>query len=154
MPGTSERDAPVADTHRPGYAAVIGDLVGSRQAAAGLFDHVTAALTRVNDRIEALQPLQITIGDEFQGVYRGLGAALDATLLVRLLLHGTADVRFGIGWGGFTRWNPDRAPFEQDGPAWWAAREALDAARAQESGAGLPVGWRSVDYAQVSGAHK
>jgi hypothetical protein len=128
----------------PGYAAVIGDVVGSRRMQPGvLLRRLRTALQRTNARVTALQPLQPTLGDEFQGVYRRLGQALNATLLVRLLLHDVTDVRFGVGWGTFTRWDPDRAPFEQDGPAWWSARAALEAALAQERRTGIPAGLRT-----------
>lgn len=125
------------------YVTVIGDVVGSRQADPDLFDRLQDALERTNARIHAMQPLQVTVGDEFQAVYRRLGDALNAAILVRLLLHETAEIRFGVGWGTFTRWNSERSPFEQDGPAWWAARDALKAIRKQESGFGVPAGWRT-----------
>jgi hypothetical protein len=131
----------LASADTPGYAAVLGDVVRSRHADVGFFDRLHQALGHANERIDALQPLQITIGDEFQGVYRRLGDALNTTLLLRLLLHDVVDVRFGIGWGTFTRWVPERAPYEQDGPAWWAAREALKEAVSQEARPGTPAGW-------------
>jgi hypothetical protein len=34
------------------------------------------------------------------------------------------DVRFGIGWGGVTML--DESAGIQDGPGWWAAREAIE----------------------------
>ena len=130
-------------TAQAGYAAVIGDVVGSRETGEDLFERLDGALARAGERVPAVQPLQVTNGDEFQGVYRALGPALNATLLVRLLLHDVADVRFGVGWGAFTRWSAERTPYEQDGPAWWAAREALEAVERYESAAGIPRGWRT-----------
>ncbi len=139
--GTTPEVEPAAA--QAGYAAVIGDVVGSREAGEDLFDRLDDALARTGERVPGLQPLQVTIGDEFQGVYQSLGAALNATLLVRLLLHDVVDVRFGVGWGAFTRWSAERTPYEQDGPAWWAAREALESVERHESAAGTPHGWRT-----------
>ena len=109
-------------------AALIGDVVASREHGdqQRLFASVTAVLEAVNARTTPLQPLQMTIGDEFQGAYGDLGTALDAGLEIRLGLVGTCDVRFGIGWGEITAHDPRRAPLAQSGSAWWSARSALD----------------------------
>jgi hypothetical protein len=72
-----------------------------------------------------VQPLQATVGDEFQGAYPSLGRATRAALLVRLSLLPDVDVRCGIGFGEATVLDGTRTPLLQDGPAWWAAREAL-----------------------------
>ena len=68
--------------------AVLGDVVGSKRHAdaAALRSLLKARLARVNGLIEADQPLLMTIGDEFQGLYGGIDAALEATLLLRLSL--------------------------------------------------------------------
>jgi len=97
-----------------------------------------------NSRTTAVQPLALTIGDEFQGLYRNLADVLEATLSIRLSLHLRADVRFGIGWGPLTTYDEKRAPFEQDGPAWWAAREAIERVRAIVHQREMPRGVRSV----------
>lgn len=131
--------------------AVLGDLVASRrhpdrERRARAVDE---ALTLANDRLAASQPLLPTIGDEFQGLYGDLVSALDATLVVRLALLGEVDVRFGIGSGALLAHDPARAPYEQDGPAWWAAREAVDAVRdlerRRERAAGLRTRWIDAD---------
>jgi hypothetical protein len=124
-------------------AALLGDVVRSRGHAerGRLQDRLLAALSVANDRVEAVQPLSPTIGDEFQGLYATPTGALEATLLVRLALRGDADARFGVGWGTLRLHDPARAPFGQDGPAWWAAREAIDqidrSQRSRESPRGL-----------------
>jgi len=104
-------------------AAVIGDVVGSRRAAdrAALHRRVSAALGQVT--AGAIDPPVFTVGDEFQGSYPTLGAAIDATLQLRLLLAPEIDVRFGLGWGTVTVLDADAGI--QDGPGWWAAREAI-----------------------------
>lgn len=106
-------------------AAVIGDVVASRRAAdrSALHRQVSAALGEVGDG--AIAGPAFTVGDEFQGSYPTVGAAVDAALRVRLILAPEVDVRFGIGWGRVTVLDPDAGI--QDGPAWWAAREAIQA---------------------------
>ncbi|MGV0804036.1 SatD family protein, partial [Mycolicibacterium elephantis] len=63
-----------------------------------------------------------TVGDEFQGSYRTVGAAIEAALAIRLAVAPEIDVRFGIGWGAVTVL--DAGTGIQDGPGWWTAREA------------------------------
>lgn len=124
---------------------VLGDVVASRRqpdrerSRAAVDD----ALSLANRRVPATQPLTATIGDEFQGLYPDLVSALDVTLLVRLSLVGEVDVRFGIGSGDLFPFDPEEAPFAQDGPAWWAAREAVDAVRAAEQRQERPRGLRT-----------
>jgi hypothetical protein len=125
--------------------AVLGDVVASRRhpdrerrlAAIG------GALDLADRRVPATQSLTPTIGDEFQGLYLDLVSALDATLVVRLALLGEVDVRFGIGSGELLGYEASRAPFEQDGPAWWAAREAVDMVRDLEQRRERPRGLRT-----------
>lgn len=102
-------------------AALIGDVVDSRRATdrADLHRRVTEALGAV-----AADPPAFTVGDEFQGSYPTVGAAIDAALTVRLALDADIDVRFGIGWGEMTVL--DSATGIQDGPGWWSAREAIE----------------------------
>ncbi|WP_109774806.1 SatD family protein [Quadrisphaera granulorum] len=111
--------------------AVIGDLVGSRRATdrAGLQRTLVAALHDAGALVPARQPLAPTIGDEFQGTFSTLGAAARAALLVRLaLLEAGADVRVGLGAGTAVVVDPAATPPVQDGPAWWAARRAVETA--------------------------
>ncbi|MBB3601643.1 hypothetical protein FHT40_001276 [Mycolicibacterium sp. BK556] len=99
-------------------AALIGDVVGSRHASdrGRLHRRITAIL--------AGTPLAFTVGDEFQGSYPTVGAAIDAALTVRLALAPDIDVRFGIGWGEVTVL--DAGTGIQDGPGWWSARDAIE----------------------------
>jgi hypothetical protein len=113
-------------------ASVIGDLVGSRTSAdrTELHQLLAAALAEVNDLLEPVRPLWITAGDEYQGTFGSVGAAMQATLLVRVRLAPAYDVRHGIGWGATTVLD-DEAGIE-DGPGWWAARAAIEAAARAE----------------------
>ncbi|WP_228521400.1 SatD family protein [Nocardioides islandensis] len=137
-----EMTSPVA------VATVIGDVVGSRGFAdrQDLHGRLAGRLEEVNDLLRAeerradgdgrtllVAPLWITAGDEYQGVFATVGAALRATRWLRLALLPEVDVRQGIGWGPVEVLDED--PRIQDGPGWWAARAAVveveqDAARA------------------------
>lgn len=110
---------------------VIGDLVASRTATdrRAVHDALAGALEETERAVPSLRGLGVTVGDEFQGAYATLGAALDAALRVRLLLLPAADVRVGVGRGAATVLDPERGV--EDGPAWWAARDAVDAVEAQ-----------------------
>lgn len=75
-------------------------------------------------------PLEPTLGDEFQACFDDVAVAICASLVVRLELLRTAgvDTRYGLGVGSieiFAR----RRPLSQDGPGWWAAREAIESSR-------------------------
>jgi len=111
------------------YAVLIGDIVSSRtfKNQGALLDLVSVELEWVNERTSPIQPLDMTIGDEFQGVYSDLGQALDAALFVQLRLLGKVELRIGCGWGEISRFDPQSAPMAQSGSAWWVAREALAA---------------------------
>jgi hypothetical protein len=115
---------------------VIGDLVGSRGAPNRRTLHraVEKALVTVNAAVPAATELRITVGDEFQGSYASLGAAIDAALRVRLELLPLGDARVGIGRGPVQVLDPERGL--EDGPGWWAAREAIEAV---EQAAGRPA---------------
>jgi len=115
-------------------AAVIGDLVGSRAATdrSALHARLSEVLAEGNDVLGPVVPLRITAGDEFQGCFAEVGAALRATLWLRLALLPDADLRHGVGWGPVTVLADE--PRVEDGPGWWAARAAIvkaedDAAR-------------------------
>lgn len=128
----------MTSTGRNNWAAVIGDVVGSRQAAnrARMQKRLDGTLAAVNLSTKPVQPLTTTIGDEFQGMFETVAQAMDASFLLRLELAGRLDVRMGIGWGTLRTSDPERTPFGQDGPCWWRAREALDElARTERSNA-------------------
>jgi hypothetical protein len=108
--------------------ALIGDLVGSRRLADRAATHVRLGevLTEVAALEPGLQELESTVGDEFQGAYSDPRQAARVALLVRLAMLPAVDVRCGIGEGEAETFDAVRRPRLQDGPAWWAAREALE----------------------------
>jgi hypothetical protein len=105
-------------------ATLIGDVVGSRSVAdrAGVHRLMNQALRDV--AAAAVDPPAFTVGDEFQGAFSSVGVAIDAALSLRLAVAPEIDVRFGLGWGGVTML--DETAGIQDGPGWWAAREAIE----------------------------
>ncbi|MBM6400197.1 winged helix-turn-helix transcriptional regulator [Phycicoccus sp. MQZ13P-5] len=105
---------------------LIGDIVASRVShdRQVVHDAVVGALETTETVVPSLRGLRITVGDEFQGAYATLGAALDAALRVRLALLPDVDVRIGVGRGAVTVLDPARGI--EDGPGWWAARAAVE----------------------------
>lgn len=114
-------------------ATLIGDVVASRSAPdrRELHTHLQETLDRVTEATSARQPLRITVGDEFQGVWDSRGEALHAAFLLRLSLLPRVETRYGLGWGEVTLLDEDGAV--QDGPGWWSARDAITAAKGAES---------------------
>ncbi|MEQ6900040.1 SatD family protein [Nocardioides sp. YIM 152588] len=106
-------------------ATLIGDVVDSRESGdrAHLHERLTATLAGVNRRHAPTLPLRITVGDEFQGRFGTVAQALAASLELRLALLPAHDLRHGIGWGEVTVLDDD--PRVEDGPGWWAARDAI-----------------------------
>lgn len=110
------------------YVALIGDIVASRLTAdrQELHDTIDRVLHRVNKDQHAVDPTVVTLGDEFQGVYGSLGNALSAAFHIRVALY-PHDVRFGLGRGEVHTLDPRRGIY--DGSAFWAARDAIEAAK-------------------------
>lgn len=115
-------------------AVVIADIVGSRLLA----DRTSAqrALDEAIARVEAEfplaeHPLRPTVGDEQQGVYPGLDAAIASTLLIQLALPDEVECRFGVGVGSI-RAIESAGREIPEGPGWWAARDAIDLVHAKQ----------------------
>lgn len=126
----------MSSTGRQNRAAVIGDVVGSRQASSRsrLQQRLDKALATVNAGMVTVQPLTPTLGDEFQGMFDRIEDAIEASFRLRVELVSKVDVRIGIGWGTLRTQDTSRTPFGQDGPCWWRAREALqELARTERS---------------------
>ncbi|GAA5210960.1 SatD family protein [Microbacterium kyungheense] len=114
--------------------AMTVDIVGSRRlpdrdAAQRALDDAIVRVER--DLPVAERPLRPTVGDELQGVFTDLDAALATTLLVQLALPDIVQCRFGLGIGA-TRLVASASGDIPDGPAWWAARAAIDHVHALE----------------------
>src|SRR5882724_7940308 len=108
----------------PIRATLIGDIVGSRRITDRRAQHraLNKALREI--AVDAIDAPAFTVGDEFQGSYPTVGQAIDAALALRLATSPGVDIRFGIGWGVVMML--DESAGIQDGPGWWAAREAIE----------------------------
>lgn len=128
-----------ADAPRP-RAAFLGDVIGSRASndRQALHDTLARALAAVSSEVDTVDDLQVTAGDAFGGSFASVGEALYAALLLRLRLTPRIDIRIGVGWGEVTVL--DAAQGHQDGPAWWAARTAIEWVETQQASAG----WQSI----------
>jgi hypothetical protein len=118
-------------------AALIGDIVGSRRVADRSAAHRAMNRALRDVAADAIDPPAFTVGDEFQGSYPTVGAAIGAALSLRLAVAPGLDVRFGIGWGVVTVLDADAGI--QDGPGWWAAREAIEWTAAAQRQPGLAL---------------
>ncbi len=111
---------------------LIGDMVASRQARdrGMLQKRLEKALGRMNDALSPRVPLEPTLGDEFQACFDDVAAAVRASIIVRLELLRTVgvDSRYGLGVGSVKVFSRGR-PLSQDGPGWWAARDAIESSR-------------------------
>lgn len=121
----------------PLFVALIGDIRGSRelddrQEAQQAFKRVVGSL---NDHLPAssiASPFTVTAGDEFQGLLVDAADAVDAAVTASDRFHPTR-LRFGLGRGELvTEVNPDQA-IGMDGPCFHRARDAIDAAQADEA---------------------
>jgi hypothetical protein len=113
-------------------ATLIGDVVASRAAGdrAGLHDRLTGLLAEVNETCRPLTPLRITVGDEFQGAFTTVGQAVQASLRLQLGLLPDQAMRHGLGWGEVEVLQEQ--PRVEDGPGWWAARDAIHRVQAAQ----------------------
>ncbi len=96
---------------------------------------MTAALRAVT--APAIDPPMFTVGDEFQGSYPTVGTAIDAAFRVRMAVAPDIDVRFRIGWGEAA--GLDEQARIQDGPGWWAARDAIKQTASSQRQPGLAL---------------
>lgn len=116
-------------------ATLIGDVVGSRTATdrRALHARLEEVIAEVNELTCPLQPLRVTVGDEFQGAWQRRGQAVHAALLLRTGLLPDAETRYGLSYGEVTALSEDGSV--QDGPGWWQARTAITRAKDDEADA-------------------
>ena len=114
--------------------AVTADIVGSRQLVDrdDAQSQIEAVIRRVaTDVPGAVRPLEPVVGDELQGEFETLAGALASILLIRLGLPDGVDLRFGVGAGDSFGVESVRGVLPE-GPAWWAARAAIERVHALE----------------------
>lgn len=114
--------------------AVTADIVGSRRLVDR--DDAQAQIETVISRVSAdvpgaMRPLEPVVGDELQGEFDTLSSALASILLIRLGLPDGIDLRFGVGIGESFGVESVRGVLPE-GPAWWAARAAIERVHALE----------------------
>nr|MCW2729116.1 hypothetical protein [Aeromicrobium sp.] len=137
----------MVDNSATSGVAVIGDLADSRLAPdrALAQQQLIAALDEVNAQTRSIQPLEPTIGDEFQAVYGTVAEALRATCLVELFLEPPLRCRFGLGFGEIRIIGRTEYGLTQDGSAWWSARDAITTAKRRETAkAGDARAWLTI----------
>jgi len=119
-----------------GVLCLIGDIVASRKIRdrQGFQRRLQMAIEEANRDAEGLvSPGTITLGDEFQAVYRRSGSLFRDAVHIQAQVH-PQRVRFAIGVGSLsTAVNPARA-IAMDGPAFHLARQGITRLR-QEGGA-------------------
>jgi len=112
--------------------ALIGDVVASRTVAprAPFQRRLATVLERTSADARALaSPYTITLGDEFQAVYRRADSLWADIVTILAQIH-PVRARFAVGVGALTtRINPVQA-LGMDGPAFHGARTALTALKA------------------------
>ncbi len=113
-------------------STLIGDLVGSKESTdrSALQRALEGALVAVNVLFDPPQPLEPTVGDEFQGGFSSVQEAARASLMLRLELFekGSVDSRYGLGYGAVSVLGAESQAI-QDGPGWWSARTAITQAK-------------------------
>lgn len=116
--------------------ALLADQVRSRSSdRPTTHPQILRAIDVVNEAVQPLDLLRVTVGDEMQGIYRSAGDALHARYLLQSELTGVAELRFGIGFGDVEIIDDERGI--QDGSAWWRAREAIEEIEELAQDAGL-----------------
>lgn len=91
----------------------------------GLHARLSDALAAVNSTLAPTTPLRITVGDEYQGTFATLEAAVRAAWWLRVQLLPVCDLRQGLGHGEVRVLQEQ--PRVEDGPGWWSARDAVHA---------------------------
>jgi hypothetical protein len=114
------------------YLVLIGDVVASRRlpARAQFQRRLKAALKDVNGRARSLaSPYTLTLGDEFQAVYRQADTAFADVFALQAAIA-PVRARFALAVGEIaTPLNPSQA-IGMDGPAFHRARALLESLKA------------------------
>lgn len=117
------------------YAALIGDVVGSRniRRRAKLQDELSERLDHLNERLapSLAAPLVLIKGDEIQGLFTEPAAILEVVIDLAASLH-PIKLAYGLGYGPLST-RLVRETAQLDGACFHQAREALEAAQKDES---------------------
>jgi len=114
------------------YLALIGDICGSRDLKdrGSVQTQLQQCLNDVNKRYAdvLVSPLTITLGDEFQGLFNNAKKVWEIVFFIDSRLHPTG-LRFGFGTGDISTKINTTAAIGMDGPAFYNARDAMQAVK-------------------------
>jgi hypothetical protein len=118
------------------YIVVIGDIVESKDLSPALRKQTQNQLEDVFHRLnresqQLLSPYTITLGDEFQAVYRLADQLFHDIWAFKAQIH-PVRVRVAISVGGITTKINREQSLGMDGPAFHAARDRIDEMKADD----------------------
>lgn len=118
------------------YIVVIGDIVESKDLKPALRKQTQSQLEDVFDQLnresgELLSPYTITLGDEFQAVYRSANQLFHDIWAFTAQIH-PVRVRVAISVGEITTEINREQSLGMDGPAFHAARDRIDEMKADD----------------------
>lgn len=109
------------------YLAIIGDVIGSRQLnRREEFQARLSAVLKARSHLNRalVSPYTITLGDEFQAVYRSADALFRDLIAILAAIH-PVRARFAIGVGELSTAINRKQALGMDGPAFHRARAAM-----------------------------
>lgn len=111
------------------YCAIIGDIIESRamQDRSAVQIEIKEILEEINEEFksEIASRFTITLGDEFQGLLKSSKHVMGIIDKIKIKFHPN-KLRFGVGFGEmYTEIIADMA-IGSDGPAYYAARKAVE----------------------------
>lgn len=112
------------------YLVLIGDIVHSRSlsnrnAVQRKFASVCARLNAEAEQLSLASPLTITLGDEFQAVFKTSAKLWECILRLEAAMA-PLEIRFAVGVGGISTPLKSDTAMGMDGPAFYAARAAME----------------------------
>lgn len=117
------------------YVAIIGDIIASKeiQERGDIQEKLRYILNQINEIYDndISANFIITLGDEFQGLLKDNRNLLDIIKYIQKMMY-PVRLRFGIGIGEISTKIFHEAALGADGPAYYAARNAMEELREQE----------------------
>ena len=119
------------------YFAIIGDIVDSKkipnrnEVQLDLEQVLYTANKIYNDNI--VSNFTITLGDEFQGLLSNANKIFEIVDFIKYSLY-PIELRFGIGIGDMSTSFQQTTSIGSDGPAYWAARQAISTVHENNQG--------------------
>jgi hypothetical protein len=118
------------------YYTLIGDLKKSKtiQNRIEVQHRLRDILNKINEEYQdtLVKKMYITLGDEFQGVFRTFDDIFEIMHKIMFNLE-PVEIRFGLGIGDILfDESKDASPYDSDGEAWWFARDAIKAIKELE----------------------